>query len=115
QVLSSYRHRSPEPSSHHAPKIFGLVSPTFDCANPATKPSANLLSSRVLLSKSHAATPILSPVTKVLLLYIEVPCTGKKVRIAVVLLSDSRSNLRSVMVLSTLSEYRAFSSSGFAS
>ena len=79
QVLSSKLHISPEPSSHHAPKTLGDVSPTFACEKPATKPGAALELPRMDFSNRSAATPLLSPEISVLFPSMLVPCTGNQV------------------------------------
>lgn len=115
QVLFSRLHISPLPSSHHAPRTFGVVSPTFAWLNPATKPSAATSVSRAISrSRSHAATPLLSPAVRVLFCRRDVPCTAYHVRTPVVFRSEARRKRRRVIVVSVSEEYCSRSDSGLA-
>lgn len=90
------------------------MSPTVDCEKPATKPSAACGSPLTDFSNRMAATPLLSPLTCVLLPSIDVPWTANHVNTPMLLPSDARLNRRSVSALSTSSAYWARSSAGLA-
>lgn len=102
------------PSSHQAPPTLGLTSPTFACEKPATNPGAVLPAADMSFSSIMAATPLLSPVTRVLLLYRLVPCTAYHVMTADTFKSDARVKRRSVIVVSVSPGYLARSSAGLA-
>lgn len=94
-----------DPSSHQAPSVFGDTSPALDWLNPATNPSAAVSSDSISFSNSHAATPLLSPATCVLLLWSDVPWTANQFSMPMLRPSDARWNRIAVIVLSTVSAY----------
>lgn len=67
-------------SAQKAPTVLGEVSPTLLCAKAATMPpdtfAAVAASEAAHLLNSWAATPLLSPLIRVLVLLMEVQCTA---------------------------------------
>ena len=86
----------------------GLIVALQACEKPATKPSASRPFPFICFSNKSAARPLLSPVIRVLLACMEVPCVGNQVSTPIFFLSEARWRCRHLVGIGVgeLARYR---------